>query len=145
MEEIMKKNLTMALVVVSLVFASVLFVNATASTILKVNVPFAFQVGKATLPAGEYILEIQRVSSGSALGTALVVRTQDGKTHQMVSSRPSNELNGRASLTFNKYANTYFLSSVDSFGVGCELSKTRAEKEIATRAHAFEAVSVAAE
>jgi len=141
----MKKNLMMTAVVVSLVFVSMLCVNAMTSTVLKVNVPFAFQVGKASLPAGEYIVEIQRASSASALGTSLVIRTKDGKTRKMIGTRPASELNNGASLTFNKYSNTYFLANVDSYGVGCELSKSRLEKELATKSHAFEAVSVAAE
>jgi len=145
MEESMKKNLTMTVVLVCLVFASTLFVSAMTSTVLRVNVPFAFQVGKKSLPAGEYLVEINRASSGSALGTAVIVRTWDGKTRELVSARPSNEKNGRASLTFNKYSNTYFLASVDSYGLGCELSKSKAEKEMATQSHASEPVSVAAE
>jgi hypothetical protein len=145
MEENVKKNLTMVLAVVSVVFASVMFVAAADSELLKVNVPFTFQVGKATLPAGEYIVEIQRASNASALGSALVVRTSDGKTYQMVSSRAARGVNDRAMLTFNKYSNTYFLAHVDSYGIGCELSKSKAEKEIAAKARAFEAVSVTAE
>lgn len=141
----MKKNLMMALVVVCLVFASTLFVTAMSSDILKVNVPFAFQVGKTSLPAGEYIVEIQRASSASAIGTALVIRTQDGRTSELIGARPTHRINDRAYLTFNKYSNTYFLAGVDSYGLGCEVSKSKAEKEIATKAHAFEAVSVAAE
>ncbi len=141
----MKKNLTMALVVVFLVFASMLFVTAMSSVILKVNVPFAFQVGKASLPAGEYIVEIQRASSASALGTALVVRTPDGRTREMVGARPGQGADNRASLTFNKYADNYFLANVESFGLRSDLSKTKAEKEIAAKARAFEAVSFAAE
>jgi len=145
MEESMKKNLTMTLVVVSVVFASALFVSANSSELLKVNVPFAFQVGQTSLPAGEYIVELGRLSNASALGTALVIRTPDGKTSQRVGTRPAPGANNQASLTFNKYANTYFLSNVESYGIGCELSKTKAEREIATKAHAFQAVSVAAE
>ncbi len=145
MEESMKKNLTMTLVVVSLVFASVLFVSAESSGILKVNVPFAFQVGQTSLPAGDYIVELGRLSNASALGTALIVRTADGKAFQRIGARPALGANNQASLTFNKYANTYFLANVDSYGIGCELNKSKAEKEIATRASAFQAVSVAAE
>ncbi len=141
----MKKNLTMALVVVSVVFASVLSVSAMNSEVLKVNVPFAFQVGQTSLPAGEYIVELERLSNASALGTAVVIRTPDGKTSQRISARPAPGANNQASLTFNKYANTYFLANVDSYGIGCELNKSKAEREIATKAHAFQAVSVAAE
>ncbi len=141
----MKKNLKITVAVVSLVFASMSFASAADSTILRVNVPFAFQAGKVSLPAGEYIVEIQRASNGSALGTALTIRTPDAKTHYLVSSRPAYDVTDRASLTFNKYGNAYFLTSVDSFGVGCELNKSAAEKEMAGKAHASPAVSVAAE
>lgn len=141
----MKKNVTVAVAMVSVLFASVLFVSAMSSEILKVNVPFAFQVGQASLPSGEYVVEIQRASTASALGTKVVVRTLDGKTYQMVTARPAKGANSQATLTFNKYANTYFLAAVDSYGLGCEVSKTKAEKEIASKAHSFEAVSVAAE
>lgn len=141
----MKKNMTIAVMVVSLVFASLVFVNATASNVLRVNVPFTFQVGKTTMPAGTYVVEIQRTSSASALGTMVVIRTLDGKTRQLFGSQPANASSNRASLTFNKYADTYFLSSVDSFDLGCKLYKSPSEKEMASKANAHQTVAVTAE
>lgn len=141
----MKKNLILALAVVSVAVASMLTLGAMDSYLLKVNVPFAFQVDKASLPAGQYLVEIRRAGNASALGTALIIRTPDGEAQHMLATRPAHNARYDAALTFHKYSNTYFLASVESDGSGCQLNKSRAEKEIATKARAPEAVSVAAE
>ncbi|RPI27671.1 MAG: hypothetical protein EHM61_07710 [Acidobacteria bacterium] len=141
----MKKNMLVLAVVVSVVLISGLCLNAMTSTVLRVNVPFAFHIGKTTLPAGNYILEMDRATSASALGTAVTLRTIDGKTQLRTASMPGYGAKSGASLTFNRYANSYFLATVESYGLGCQLRKSKAEKEVAAKAAPFQRASVAAE
>jgi len=146
MEESMKKNLLLSAAVVALIFASAVYSNAMVTTILRVNVPFAFQVGKTQVPAGAYVVQIERATSSSALGTALRLTTMDGKSQFRVVATPGNyRAATRAALTFNKYADSYFLASVDSYGLGCQVSKSKIEKEVAAKMQPAERASVAAE
>jgi len=134
-------------ITVSLALTSAVYLGAASSETLKVNIPFAFHVDKKVLPAGTYTVRIDRATSMSALGTALVIQTPDGKIWHRITTTPGyrSGLTGQASLTFNRYADSYFLSSVESFSVTCELRRSSAEKEMAARMNPLEKASVAAE
>ena len=101
-------------------------VNAQSRRTL--NIPFAFNVGHKTLPAGEYIVAPNRIDSqnvwqlkaidGSAnvLFTTLSARTNEGQEENR--------------LVFHKYENQYFLSQVLTPGRGRELRRPRAERAL---------------
>ncbi|RPJ86669.1 MAG: hypothetical protein EHM18_05025 [Acidobacteria bacterium] len=142
----MKKNITALAVVVSLVLGSALYLNAMISTAFRVNVPFAFQMDKTAFPAGTYIVKLDRASSASALGTIVTLRTLDGKIQLRAVSAPGYYgPRSKAGLTFNRYANSYFLTTVRIEGLGCHLSKSKAEKEIAAKFHPSQRTLAAAE
>jgi len=131
----MKRALLTAVFVVVVTLASMVLTQAGVSPVLSVNVPFSFTVGKATLPAGHYTVQLDRISSGTALGTCLVVRNDDRAVVQRIKTLPnrSGELRSGASLLFHKYGDSYFLAEVQSYGLGCELTQSPAEKEMASR------------
>jgi hypothetical protein len=93
-----------------------------------------------------YIVEIDRVSPGSALGSTLVVRSQDGNIWHRVGAMPGAgyRVGPGARLIFNKYGKNYFLSSVESYGYECWLRKSAAEKEFARLHKGHMMASVAA-
>jgi hypothetical protein len=94
---------------------------------LKVNIPFDFNVGKAAMPAGEYI-----VGNALSLG-ALSIRNADGQ-HSV--DTPADYAVGkvyleRAELVFNRYGDQYFLSLVWSEGMsGRKLVESGLEREV---------------
>ena len=97
--------------------------NRSAITI---NVPFNFESGEQLFPPGEYT-----VFTGAG-PNHVVIRSADAKHTLMQMSQPADktlpvELGG---LTFNKYADRYFLTHVwTGSSVGQAVQKSRAERE----------------
>lgn len=105
----MKKKIysTFAMLSLSLLMA-VVSVQAQSGSKLEVNIPFEFQVGSQTLPAGEY--SVKRLTQNSVL-----VRSRDGQ-RSVVAQTPraitADENGKQEKLVFNQYGNQYFLSQV---------------------------------
>jgi hypothetical protein len=110
------------------VFLSVVCAGLHAQTMkLHAAIPFAFRVGENILPAGEYnishsnnIFIIREASGGHS---AIVMTTGALLSNESPDSR----------LSFHRYGENYFLANVWTRGSrdGCELPKSRAEKEFA--------------
>ena len=128
----MKKKLysTFAMLGLSLLMA-VVSVQAQSRGKLEVNIPFEFQIGSQTLPAGEY--SVKRLTQNS-----VVVQSADGQQRaivQMPRAAQAN-VNAKASLeklVFHQYGNQYFLSQVWMVrgSDGRELMKSDAERQAA--------------
>jgi hypothetical protein len=101
---------------------------AQSSTGIEADIPFEFHIGSRILPAGHYELRpqlIQGVLLVKCLGcraSALIV--MNGADH-------AREMSELATLTFNRYDKTYFLSGVciPEYSQGRQLSKSKAELE----------------
>ena len=92
------------------------------------NIPFAFNVGKMVLPAGEY-----RVEKWIKGDSALLIQRTDGGAATFAGSiaTDSNEPQTQTKLVFHRYGDRYFLSQVWVEGAtrGRELPKSKQEKE----------------
>lgn len=113
-----------------LVAASCLGLSAQTMQ-LRANIPFRFHVGQMVMPAGEYDVSQQN--------SILTVRKTDGhRTAAMVLTIGETLPNPPAKgvLTFNKYGDAHFLSTVrsPSSSVARVLPKTRTETEFARAA-----------
>lgn len=94
------------------------------------NIPFAFQVGNKTLPAGEYRIERALVGTGNEQ----LIRDGDGVPLMFVPTMPVDSRDGKSEprLIFNHYGNSYFLSQIwTAEGSGRQLFKSEREKEVA--------------
>lgn len=104
-------------------------VSAFAQAPVTADVPFDFNVGNKTLPAGNY-----KVSKHSTHALALVVSNKDqGDTAIMLSNNITAAGNNEKSkLVFRRYNDKYFLAEVISQGeqVGQGLPMSKAEREI---------------
>ncbi len=118
-------------------FVLSVFAALTAATVygqdfnkLKVDVPFSFHVGKATMPAGEYDVRTNSIAPG-----VLTLRSPDCKSAINIITIPAQapQTHERGMLVFNHYKGEYFLSQVWNAGTnsGVALRKTRREVEIA--------------
>jgi hypothetical protein len=119
--------LLMLMVVAALGAATV---SAGPSEKIKASIPFAFTVGNATLPAGEYDVERR-----AAYGGMLFIRNAEGRG---AAAQATNQVKGSVKaatfmLVFHRYGNHYFLFQVWSPGtnVGQELPSSLAEREAA--------------
>lgn len=95
-------NLLLALAAVS--------VSAQSYRTKVTNIPFSFNVGENTLPAGEYTFErFQRNSD-----FVWLVRSRDGQRSALVGTNPlrTNNTDSEGKLVFRKYDGRYFLSQI---------------------------------
>ena len=124
----MKKQFAVAVALLGAAIATVPCYAQWMSS--RADIPFAFQVGNKTMPAGRYLIErvcdstpnlqmIRRTDS-SAVVTALTIGV---------------DANGRKSepeLVFHKYGNSYFLAEIWTGGAqGRQLLKSERERELA--------------
>ena len=69
-------SLTIAIIIVTAVFALNAEAQTSAPQRMQANVPFAFSVGEKTLPAGVYTLSVVNPNSDRQ---ALQIRSQNGR------------------------------------------------------------------
>jgi hypothetical protein len=117
---------------------------ASAQTIkVKVNVPFSFVVNRATLPAGEYL--VQSVDDD---GKVLAIRDLDTNTTRLVAFTSCMSLKSakQTKLIFHRYGERYFLNQiwVEGNNTGHELNPSPREKEVAKDFSVHEVVLMAA-
>jgi|SRR5438067_11417751 len=114
--------------------------NAQTSNPMKANIPFDFEAGNKSYPAGAY-----RVSSISQMGDLSIAGY--GLTSGLASSHSiqSNSPSGSTKLVFHRYGDRYFLYQIWVAGEdrGRELPTTRVEKELASNATASPVVIMA--
>ena len=95
---------------------------------LVAEIPFQFNVGNKTLPAGEYLV---RSISDDSPTVVLNIQSRDGNASAMLIMR---SVEGRAAnsakLLFNRYGNQYFFAQmwVDGEKLGLEAPRSRTER-----------------
>jgi hypothetical protein len=100
---------------------------AQNSVNLAASVPFAFNVGTRSLPAGDYRFY------GQAGSPSLNLRTADGAASTIILTTNASRFNPpkQSKLVFRVYGHKRYLAGVWTAGIanGREMSKTAAEKE----------------
>jgi len=119
-----KQILTMA---AALAFTALAPVQSHAQQVTQANVPFAFQVGNKSMPAGEY-----RIQRALPSNTALqLIRRTDSSAAMLVLTNPTDTRSNNAELIFHCYSNECFLSEIRTgHGQGLKLAVSRGEKEL---------------
>jgi len=97
---------------------------------LTVNIPFDFNVGEKTLPAGNYV-----ISRNFEMPNLLIIQRADRSVVAPVYTSPleTTRQQMETSLTFNEYRGQRFLSRVQSRsgGFSHELIKAQTERKLA--------------
>ncbi len=130
----MKKHVRTAIAIMFIY--GVLAVGAEAQTIssqtIRANVPFAFNVGQKSLPAGVYTVSILNPTSDRK---ALQIRSEDGRVSAIIQTLGvdgslSDKFADDAKLVFRRYGDRYFFAEAQMAGDLTTLttSKTRAER-----------------
>lgn len=95
---------------------------------LEAEIPFQFNVGNTTLPAGRYVIHHLE---GSDL-SIMEISSEDGRVSALfnVESAEAKSTPEKSELIFNKYGDRYFLSEMFDEGIvdGNELFTSRQEK-----------------
>lgn len=128
----MKREMLKSFAVVMLALSLVtLTAQAQSADQLKANIPFSFIIGNQTLPAGQYSVRYVNQNSGKS---ALLFKSVDGQTSRIVNmnTAQASRAEMKASLVFNQYGDSYFLSEVwtGSDQYGLSLPKSRAERQM---------------
>lgn len=129
----MKKQILGTFAILSLLFTlSVIAVQAQSRSRITTHVPFAFQVGDKTLPAGDY--SVKRISQGALLiesadGEQSVVAQAARSVESKTNAKPSTE-----KLVFRQYGEQRFLAQVWMIkgNTGRELYMSNAERKAAS-------------
>ena len=108
------------------------------------NVPFAFNVGEKSFPAGEYTIVCTNTASDRKV---LQLRGKDGSILIQTNSIIG-QTNGAAKLVFNRYGDRYYFSQawLAADNTGMQVSRSRSEKatgnELASIKRATEMVAL---
>ncbi len=102
--------------------------SAYAQQVLKFDVSFQFQIGKAKLDAGKY--EMRQLDSSKFL----LRNVETGKTGIVVSlaQAGTNESSESEKIVFNRYGNVYFMRQlfVKTGTAGREIGESSAERKL---------------
>ena len=111
----------------ALLTAAAAFAQTNAT--LQADIPFTFRVGTTTLPPGHYTVQ-PHVAAG-----VVAIRCSECKSGVMIQTIgvDTGKIQRKATLVFNRYHDTYFLSRVwtPGYSQGRELRQSRAEREMA--------------
>lgn len=124
------------LLAVMMIIAASVSANAQSLNYrLTANIPFDFSVAGQKLPAGKYWINRAQQSNGD---TIVQIRSTDGHSNITHFTIPvfGYEPVETSSLVFRRYGDEYFLSEIWPVGAvtGRELTKSRAERELARKA-----------
>ena len=121
----MKKFFNIPLIVI--VFAGVLAINAHAQTKVIASIPFAFNVGKATLPAGRYTITVLNPTSDRKI---LQIRSLDRRSSAMVlTNGVIRNASENAKLVFERYGDRYVFSQAQLAGDETTLAAVRSKSD----------------
>jgi hypothetical protein len=125
----MKKYLTLTIAI--MMFVAVMAVTAEAQVFVtqrvRARIPFAFNVGDKSLPAGEYTIAVLNPTSDRKV---LQIRSTDGRLSAIIQT---NERNGgkaeQAKLVFNRYGERYFFAQAQMGGDAMALAAVKSKLE----------------
>lgn len=112
----MKRTCTVTIAV--MMFMAVVTITAEAvvsgSQKMRAGIPFAFNVGKTELPAGEYTVTVLNPNSDRKV---LQIRSTNGKLSALIqTSELDTNTAEQTKLVFNRYGNRYFFAQAQMAG-----------------------------
>jgi len=129
----MKKYFNIPLMI--MMVAGVLAVSAHAQTSsaqrVTASIPFAFSVGKTTLPAGKYTITVLNPTSDRK---TLQIRSLNGRASAIVLTTTSNgHASDTAKLVFERYGDQYVFAQaqIDETTLAALRTKERGDKQVA--------------
>lgn len=119
----MKRFFNISLIVI--VFAGVLAINAHAQTKVTATIPFAFNVGKTTLPAGRYTVIVLNPSSDRKI---LQIRSMNGRSSVVVlTTGIIGHVSDNAKLVFERNGDRYWFAQAQLAGDDTTLAALRSK------------------
>ena len=127
----MKKTYSMIALVVLIGSLAVTAQAQTSNhTLVRASVPFEFNIGDKTMPAGEYT--IRQISPRSEPGLLRITDEKGEAVSVLRTQLASGAAAEKTVLLFNRYGSQYFFSGVTIEGLDTwQASRSRAERGIA--------------
>src|SRR6185369_11860093 len=123
----MKRHLHILMVVVVTLFANAAQAQTNSPRRVVAQIPFAFNVGKTTLPAGKYTISVVNPSSDR---TVLQIRSDDGQASAMILTNDEHRrLADNAKLVFERYDDRYFFAEAQMAGEATSFAAVRSKAE----------------
>ena len=145
----MKKFFNIPLAIMMLLAVLAVGAHAQTSSAQKViaSIPFTFNVGKTTLPAGKYTITVVNPSSDRKV---LQIRRLDGHDSVMVQTTTNTvQASEKAKLVFDRYGDRYVFSQAQLAGDSTSLAAVRhkepAEKNATAKVNKKSAIVIVAE
>ena len=124
----MKRLVNIPLIII--VFAGVLAINAHAQTRVIASIPFAFNVGKTTLPAGRYTITVLNPSSDRKI---LQIRSMNGRSSAVIlTTGIIGNTSEKAKLVFERYGDRYVFAQAQMAGDDTALAAVRSKNKKAS-------------
>jgi hypothetical protein len=123
------KKLFHTLMMIVLVTLGAVAVEAQTSSPKRVvaQIPFAFNVGRTTLPAGKYAISVVNPSSDR---TVLQIRSLDGHDNAMILTNTVNSTAAdNAKLVFERYDDLYIFTTAQMAGESTSFAALRSKAD----------------
>lgn len=133
----MKRHL---ILVASIVLAGAFTTQAQTMSAQKVvaNIPFAFNVGNTSLPAGKYTITVLNPTSDRKV---LQIRSTNGRSTAMIFTNALiGNVSDDAKLVFQRYGDQYFFAQAQMAGESASLAAVKSRAE---RTHEKQAIAAA--
>jgi hypothetical protein len=113
------------------VFALTGRAQSNVSPTIRASIPFTFQVGDKSLPAGVYTVRILNPTSDRK---TLQIRNEDGRVSAIVQTTGVNiAIAANTKLVFRRYGEQYFFAQAQLAGETTSLAATKTRAERATQ------------
>jgi len=125
----MKRNLNALMTIVILVAAFTVSAHAQTPSAQResASIPFAFNVGKTTLPAGKYTITVVNPSSDRKV---LQIRSSDGRSSAITQTvGVIGKASDKAKLVFHRYGDQYFFAQAQMAGETVSLAAVKSSAE----------------
>lgn len=128
----MKKHCHVLVATLALAAAFIINVPAqTAAQIVVANIPFTFNVGSVSLPAGKFTITVVNPSSDRKI---LLIRNRDGDSSAMIQTNAvTGKVSDDAKLVFQRYGDRYFFAQAQMAGDSTSLAAIKSDAERALK------------
>lgn len=114
-----------------MMFLAVVTITAEAQALgsqkMRAHIPFAFNVGRTELPAGQYTVTVLNPNSDRKV---LQIRSDDGKLSALIQTSELNtNTQEQTKLVFNRYGNRYFFAQAQMAGESTRLAAVKSSAE----------------
>jgi hypothetical protein len=120
-------SLTIAMIMTVGIVAITAEAQVLSSQRVRAHIPFAFNVGKKTLPAGEYTVTVLNPASDRKV---LQIRSTNGRLSAIIQTTGVNaDTSEKSKLVFNRYGHRYFFAQAQMAGDSLTLAAVKSKAE----------------